>query len=108
MESADLGEVGVGFQGEFDLTNPVSGYAPELKGSDWDKVTVEEPRDMAAGLDSTEHEEPNEDARSAGGWSAAVVKVSFQGCTSGRPRTTSGPCRRGLLPRGSEVADRAV
>ncbi len=50
-------------EGKVDLKKPVSSYVPELKGSGWDKVTVEETLDMATGLDSTEHEEPNDDAR---------------------------------------------
>lgn len=50
-------------EGKIDLKKPVSDYVPELKGSGWDEVTVEETLDMATGLDSTEHEEPNDDAR---------------------------------------------
>ncbi|TVZ41343.1 hypothetical protein P886_0687 [Alteromonadaceae bacterium 2753L.S.0a.02] len=50
-------------EGKVDVNKPVSDYVPELKGSGWDKVTVEETLDMATGLDSTEHEEPNDDAR---------------------------------------------
>lgn len=50
-------------EGKVDLKKPVSYYVPELKGSGWDQVTVEETLDMATGLDSTEHEEPNDDAR---------------------------------------------
>ncbi|ABO22855.1 serine hydrolase [Shewanella loihica] len=50
-------------EGKIDIKKPVSTYVPELKGSGWDQVTVEETLDMATGLDSTEHEEPNDDAR---------------------------------------------
>ncbi len=50
-------------EGKVNLKKPVSQYVPELKGSGWDEVTVEETLDMATGLDSTEHEEPNDDAR---------------------------------------------
>jgi len=50
-------------EGKIDLEKPVSDYVAELKGSSWDEVTVQETLDMATGLDSTEHEEPNDDAR---------------------------------------------
>jgi len=48
-------------EGMVNVMKPVSHYLPELAGSEWDTVTVEETLDMATGLDSTEHEE--EDAR---------------------------------------------
>ncbi len=48
-------------EGKVDVMQPVSQYLPELAGSEWDTVTVEETLDMATGLDATEHEE--EDAR---------------------------------------------
>ncbi|MCB0165516.1 MAG: serine hydrolase [Anaerolineae bacterium] len=50
-------------EGQVDVKKFVSDYVPQLKDSDWDKVTVEETLNMATGLDSTEHEEPNDDAR---------------------------------------------
>lgn len=50
-------------EGKIDVNKPVSDYVPELKGSAWDEVTVQETLDMATGLNSTEHEEPNDDAR---------------------------------------------
>jgi CubicO group peptidase (beta-lactamase class C family) len=50
-------------EGKIDVNKPVSDYVTELKGSSWDEVTVQETLDMATGLDSTEHEEPNDDAR---------------------------------------------
>jgi len=66
-------------EGKVDLMKPVSDYVPQLKGSDWDKVTVEETLDMATGLDSTEHEEPNDDARSnpARGWYKWAVSIGL-------------------------------
>jgi len=66
-------------EGKIDLRKPVSDYVPQLKGSDWDKVTVEETLDMATGLDSTEHEEPNDDARSnpARGWYKWAVSIGL-------------------------------
>jgi len=69
----------LGHEGKVDVKKPVSGYVPQLKGSDWDKVTVEETLDMATGLDSTEHEEPNDDARSnpARGWYKWAVSIGL-------------------------------
>jgi len=66
-------------EGKIDLKKPVSDYVPKLKGSDWDKVTVEETLDMATGLDSTEHEEPNDDARSnpIRGWYKWAVSIGL-------------------------------
>jgi len=66
-------------QGKVDVSKPVSDYVPQLKGSDWDKVTVEETLDMATGLNSTEHEEPNDDARSnpARGWYQWAVSIGL-------------------------------
>jgi len=66
-------------EGKVDIKKPVSDYVPELKGSDWDKVTVEETLDMATGLNSTEHEEPNDDARSnpERGWYKWAVSIGL-------------------------------
>jgi CubicO group peptidase (beta-lactamase class C family) len=66
-------------EGKVDVKKPVSDYIPQLKGSDWDKVTVEETLDMATGLDSTEHEEPNDDARTnpARGWYKWAVSIGL-------------------------------
>lgn len=50
-------------EGKVDVKQPVSYYLPQLKGSAWDTVTVEETLDMATGLDATEHDEPNHDSR---------------------------------------------
>ena len=67
------------YEGKVDVKKPVSDYVPQLKGSDWDKVTVEETLDMATGLDSTEHEEPNDDARvnPAHGWYEWAVSIGL-------------------------------
>jgi len=50
-------------EGKVDMKNPVSFYLPELKGSVWDTVTVEETADMATGLNGTEHDEGTHDER---------------------------------------------
>ena len=50
-------------EGKVDLSNPVSDYVPELKGSVWDTVSVREVADMQTGLNGTEHDEPNPDSR---------------------------------------------
>jgi len=66
-------------EGKVDVKKFVSDYVPQLKGSDWDKVTVEETMDMATGLDSTEHEEPNDDARvnPIRGWYKWAVSIGI-------------------------------
>jgi len=66
-------------EGKVDLKKPVSDYVAKLKGSAWDEVTVEEAMDMATGLDSTEHEEPNDDARSnpVRGWYKWAVSIGL-------------------------------
>ncbi|WP_206080450.1 serine hydrolase [Mangrovimonas sp. CR14] len=51
------------YEGKVDVTKPVTFYLEELKGSDWDGVTVEETLDMATGLNGTEHDEPLHDSR---------------------------------------------
>ncbi|MBM7035296.1 serine hydrolase domain-containing protein [Vibrio ulleungensis] len=50
-------------EGKIDVQKPVSHYLPELKGSVWDTVKVEESLDMASGLNGTEHDEPTPDSR---------------------------------------------
>lgn len=55
-------------EGKVDASKPVPEYFSELKGSVWDSVTVEETLDMATGLDSTEHEEPDARTNPARGW----------------------------------------
>jgi len=66
-------------EGKVDVKKPVSDYVAKLKGSDWDKVSVEETLDMATGLNSTEHEEPNDDARSnpERGWYKWAVSIGL-------------------------------
>ncbi len=49
--------------GKVDPQAPVSKYIPELKGSDWDTVTVYDTANMATGLNASEHDEPNDDSR---------------------------------------------
>ncbi len=55
-------------EGKVDVSRPVPEYLSELKGSVWDSVTVEQTLDMATGLDSTEHEEPDARTNPARGW----------------------------------------
>lgn len=50
-------------QGKIDVKKPVSNYLMSLKGTVWDTVPVIDVLNMATGLNSTEHEEPNDDAR---------------------------------------------
>jgi len=51
------------YEGKVDVSKPVSHYLPELKGSVWDTVTVEETLDMATGLNGTEHDEASQTSR---------------------------------------------
>ena len=46
-----------------DVSQPVSTYLTELKGSVWDTVAVEEALDMATGLNGTEHDEEEQNSR---------------------------------------------
>ncbi len=41
-------------EGKVDLEKPVSNYAPELKGSAWDNITVKQTMNMAVALDTEE------------------------------------------------------
>ncbi len=50
-------------EGQVELSRPESFYLEELKDSVWDTVTVQQTVDMATGLNSTEHDEPNHDSR---------------------------------------------
>lgn len=50
-------------EGRIDVQRAVSSYLPELEGSVWDSVTVEQALDMATGLNGTEHDEPTADSR---------------------------------------------
>ena len=51
-------------EGRVDVSQPVSTYLTELKGSVWDTVAVEEALDMANGLNGTEHDEAEQNSRS--------------------------------------------
>jgi len=51
------------YEGKVDVKKPVSYYLPELGGSEWDGVTVEEALDMATGLNGTEHDEEEQNSR---------------------------------------------
>ncbi len=64
-------------EGKIDLEKPVSDYVPELKGSEWDNVTVEETLDMATGLDSTEHEEHDARTNPERGWYRWAVSLGL-------------------------------
>jgi len=55
-------------EGKVDVMKPVPHYLPELAGSVWDTVTVEQTLDMATGLDSTEHEEADARTNPKRGW----------------------------------------
>ncbi len=55
-------------EGLVDIRQPVSLYLSDLAGSVWDTVTLEQALDMATGLDSTEHEEPDARTNPARGW----------------------------------------
>lgn len=64
-------------EGKIDVTKPVTEYVPELAGSEWDTVTVEETADMATGLDSTEHEVPDARTNPARGWYQWAVSIGL-------------------------------
>lgn len=63
--------------GKIDVSKKVTEYVPELAGSDWDTVTVEETLDMATGLDSTEHEVPDARTNPAQGWYHWAVSIGM-------------------------------
>lgn len=72
-------------EGKVDVSKPVSSYLPLLKNSAWDTVSVLEVLDMATGLDSTEHEEPNDDSTTnpeRGWYQWAVTMGLFTGSQS--------------------------
>lgn len=50
-------------EGKIDVKQRVTKYLPELAGTVWDTVKVEEALDMATGLNGTEHDEPTQDSR---------------------------------------------
>lgn len=64
-------------EGKLDMKNSVSTYIPELKGSEWDNVTVEETMDMTTGLDSTEHEEEGARLNPESGWYKWAVSIGL-------------------------------
>ncbi len=51
------------YEGKVDVSKPVTYYLPELTGSEWETVTVEETLDMATGLNGTEHDEAEQTSR---------------------------------------------
>jgi CubicO group peptidase (beta-lactamase class C family) len=74
------------YEGKVDVMQPVSQYVPELAGSAWDTVTVEETLDMATGLDSTEHEEPDARTNPERGWFKWAVSIGlFAGTQQANP-----------------------
>lgn len=60
-----------------DFKKPVSTYIPELKGSEWDNVSVEATLDMATGLDSTEHEVEGSRLNPESGWYRWAVSIGL-------------------------------
>lgn len=61
--------------GKVDVSKKVTEYVPELGGSVWDTVTVEETLDMATGLNSTEHEVPDARTNPERGWYHWAVSI---------------------------------
>ncbi|MGB6128647.1 MAG: serine hydrolase domain-containing protein [Psychrilyobacter sp.] len=65
-------------EGKLDMKNPVSTYIPELKGSEWYSVTVEQTMDMTTGLNSTEHDEKEEPRLNPeSGWYRWAVSIGL-------------------------------
>lgn len=64
-------------EGRLDIAAPVASYLPELAGSAWDEVTVEQALDMATGLDATEHEEPDARTNPERGWYRWAVSIGL-------------------------------
>ncbi|GLS90337.1 hypothetical protein GCM10007916_14040 [Psychromonas marina] len=50
-------------EGKIKPTDAISKYIPELKGSDWDTVSILDTANMATGLNATEHDEVEADSR---------------------------------------------
>jgi CubicO group peptidase (beta-lactamase class C family) len=65
------------YEGRVVASKPVSEYLPELAGSVWDTVTVEEALDMATGLDSTEHEVSDARTNPKRGWYRWAVSIGL-------------------------------
>ena len=74
-------------EGKVDVLQPVSRYLPALAGSAWDTVTVEATLDMATGLDSTEHEEPDARTNPARGWFQWATSIGLFGSRQAATRT---------------------
>lgn len=66
-------------EGRIDIATSVSSHLPELAGSAWDEVTVEQALDMATGLDATEHEEPDARTNPERGWYQWAVSIGLFG-----------------------------
>ncbi len=63
--------------GRIDISQSVGHYVPELAGSEWDRVTIEETLDMATGLDATEHEVPDARTNPARGWFQWAASIGW-------------------------------
>ncbi|MCA8880786.1 MAG: beta-lactamase family protein [Rhodobacteraceae bacterium] len=74
-------------EGRIDVSKPVSVYLPDLVGSVWDSVLVEAALDMATGLDSTEHEEPDARTNPARGWYRWAASIGLFGDVEARNET---------------------
>lgn len=59
-------------EGKIKPTDAISKYIPELKGSDWDTVSIIDTANMATGLNATEHDEVEADSRTNPASSAMV------------------------------------
>jgi len=62
---------------KLDIKKSISTYIPELKGSEWDNISVEQTMDMATGLDSTEHEEKDARMNPQSGWYRWAVSIGL-------------------------------
>ncbi len=74
-------------EGRIDVSKPVTAFLPELAGSVWDTVAVEAALDMATGLDSTEHEEPDARTNPARGWYRWAASIGLFGDVEARGET---------------------
>lgn len=75
-------------EGRIDIAAPVAAHLPELAGSAWDEITIEQALDMATGLDATEHEEPDARTNPERGWYQWAVSI---GLFDGPGDLTQGP-----------------
>lgn len=66
-------------EGKVDVAKMVSAYLPTLKNTAWDTVPIIDVLNMATGLDSTEHEEVGDDARTNPnrGWFQWAVSIGI-------------------------------